>query len=384
MDSGDERRRPVILQIVPRLDIGGAERGTVDIARAVVEAGGTALVVSEGGTLETELLRAKARHIVLPVASKSPFTIQRNIGRLVDLIRAEDVDLVHARSRAPAWSALSAARRTGRPFVTTFHAPYNAGGSLKRRYNSVMARGDRVIAISDFIARHVRETYGVGDDRLRRIHRGVDVVGLDPSAVSSERVASLAARWNLPDGVPVVMLPGRLARWKGQTVMIEAMAQLVRQDVVCLLVGVGAGHDGLRREIDQVIAARGLQGRVVPIDGCQDMAAAYRLADVVVSASTDPEGFGRVAVEAQAMGVPVVATNHGAALETVEPGVTGWLVPPGDPLALAQAVGAALDLDAEARVRLAAIARARVVEHFSRARMCAATLAVYRELLPQR
>ncbi|MDA0952402.1 MAG: glycosyltransferase family 4 protein, partial [Proteobacteria bacterium] len=292
MDSGDERRRPVILQIVPRLDIGGAERGTVDIARAVVEAGGTALVVSEGGTLETELLRAKARHIVLPVASKSPFTIQRNIGRLVDLIRAEDVDLVHARSRAPAWSALSAARRTGRPFVTTFHAPYNAGGSLKRRYNSVMARGDRVIAISDFIARHVRETYGVGDDRLRRIHRGVDVVGLDPSAVSSERVASLAARWNLPDGVPVVMLPGRLARWKGQTVMIEAMAQLVRQDVVCLLVGVGAGHDGLRREIDQVIAARGLQGRVVPIDGCQDMAAAYRLADVVVSASTDPEGFG--------------------------------------------------------------------------------------------
>ena len=384
MDSGDERRRPVILQIVPRLDIGGAERGTVDIARAVVEAGGTALVVSEGGTLETELLRAKARHIVLPVASKSPFTIQRNIGRLVDLIRAEDVDLVHARSRAPAWSALSAARRTGRPFVTTFHAPYNAGGSLKRRYNSVMARGDRVIAISDFIARHVRETYGVGDDRLRRIHRGVDVVGLDPSAVSSERVASLAARWNLPDGVPVVMLPGRLARWKGQTVMIEAMAQLARQDVVCLLVGVGAGHDGLRREIDQVIAARGLQGRVVPIDGCQDMAAAYRLADVVVSASTDPEGFGRVAVEAQAMGVPVVATNHGAALETVEPGVTGWLVPPGDPLALAQAVGAALDLDAEARVRLAAIARARVVEHFSRARMCAATLAVYRELLPQR
>ncbi len=384
MDSGDERRRPVILQIVPRLDIGGAERGTVDIARAVVQAGGTAIVVSEGGALETELLRAKARHIVLPVASKSPFTIQRNIGRLVDLIRAEDVDLVHVRSRAPAWSALPAARRTGRPFVTTFHAPYNAGGSLKRRYNGIMARGDRVIAISDFIARHVRETYGVGEDRLRRIHRGVDIVGLDPSAVSSERVASLAARWNLPDGVPVVMLPGRLARWKGQFVMVEAMAQLPRQDVVCLLVGVGAGHDGLRRELEQAIASRGLQGRVVPIDGCQDMAAAYRLADVVVSASTDPEGFGRVAVEAQAMGVPVVATNHGAALETVEPGQTGWLVPPGDALALSQAVGAARDLDEEARVRLAAIARARVVENFSRARMCAATLAVYRELLPEK
>lgn len=384
MESGEERRRPVVLQIVPRLDIGGAERGTVDIARAVVEAGGTAIVVSQGGVLETELLRAKARHIVLPVASKSPFTIQRNIGRLVDLIRAEDVDLVHVRSRAPAWSALPAARRTGRPLVTTFHAPYNAGTGMKRRYNGIMAKGDRVIAISDFIARHVRETYGVGEDRLRCIHRGVDIVGLDPAAVSSERVASLAARWNLPDGVPVVMLPGRLARWKGQTVMIEAMAQLARKDVVCLLVGVGSGSGGLRRELEQKIAAHDLANRVVLIDGCQDMAAAYRLADVVVSASTDPEGFGRVAVEGQAMGVPVVATNHGAALETVEPGVTGWLVPPGDARALAHAVDAALDLDAEARVRLAAIARARVVEQFSRARMCAATLAVYRELLHQK
>lgn len=371
----------MILQVVPELGIGGAERATVDIARAVVESGGTALVASQGGALETELLRAKARHVTLPVASKSPFTIRRNVGRLVDLIRTEGVDLIHVRSRAPAWSAFSAARRTGIPVVTTFHAPYNAGNGLKRRYNAVMARGDRVIAISDFIARHVRETYGVGEDRLRRIHRGVDIVGFDPASVSSERVASLAARWNLPDGVPVVMLPGRLARWKGQHVMVEAMAQLGRQDVLCLLVGVGAGREGAHRELERTIAEKGLSGRVVLIDGCQDMPAAYRLADVVVSASTDPEGFGRVAVEGQAMGVPVVATNHGAALETVEPGITGWLVPPDDPLALAQAVGAALDLDAEARVRLAAIARARVVERFSRARMCADTLSVYGELL---
>ena len=374
----------MILQVVPRLDIGGAERATIDIARAVVAAGGTAIVVSEGGPLEPELLRAKARHVVLPVASKSPWTIRRNIGRLADLIAAEDVDLVHVRSRAPAWSAHAAARRTGRPLVTTFHAPYNGDGALKRRYNAIMARGDRVIAISDFVARHVRETYGVDDDRLRRIHRGVDVVGFDPAAVSSERVASLAARWNLPDGVPVVMLPGRLARWKGHAVLVEAMAKLGREDVVCLMVGVGAGRDGLRRELEADIAARGLDRRVVAIDGCSDMAAAYRLADVVVSASTDPEGFGRVAVEAQAMGVPVVATNHGAALETVEPGVTGWLVPPGDALALAQAIGAALDLDEESRVRLAAVSRARVVERFTRSRMCAETLAVYRELLAER
>lgn len=373
-----------MLQVVPRLDVGGAERATIDVARAVIEAGGEAIVVSQGGDLEPELLRAKARCVTMPVASKSPLTIRRNAARLVELIREADVDIVHARSRAPAWSAFKAARRTGRPFVTTFHAPYAITGALKKRYNAVMAKGDRVIAISDFIARHVRENYGVGDDRLRRIHRGIDVVGFDPARVSSERVASLAARWNLPDGVPVVMLPGRLARWKGQHVLVDAMAQLAREDVLCLLVGVGSGRDGLRRELEKSIVDRGLERRVVTIDGCSDMAAAYRLADVVVSASTEPEGFGRVAVEGQAMGVPVVATNHGAALETVEPGVTGWLVPPDDALALAQSIGAALDLDEEARVKLSAIARARVVERFSRARMCAETLAVYRELLPER
>ncbi|MBT6206074.1 MAG: glycosyltransferase family 4 protein [Alphaproteobacteria bacterium] len=373
-------RGPVILQVIPRLEVGGAERAVIDVARATIEAGGTALVVSEGGELEPELLRAKARHINMPVASKSPLAIQRNAGRLADLIRSESVDLIHARSRAPAWSALKASKRAGIPFVTTFHAPYNFKNGIKKRYNSVMTRGDRVIAISEFVAKHIRENYGVGDDRLRLIHRGINVVGFDPAAVSTERVASLAARWNLPDGVPIVMLPGRLARWKGQHVMVNAMQQLQR-DAICLLVGVGSGREGLRREIEKDIAQRSLQGRAVLIDGIQDMAAAYRLADVVVSASIEPEGFGRVAVEAQAMGVPVVATNHGGAQETVEPGVTGWLVRPDDPAALSQAVAAALDLDEEARVKLAAVARARTVERFSRTAMCAATLDVYRELI---
>jgi glycosyltransferase involved in cell wall biosynthesis len=381
MDSDRQVRGPVILQVIPELNVGGAERAVIDVARAVIAAGGEALVVSQGGDLAPELLRTKARLIQMPVASKSPLTIQRNAARLADLIRSENVSLIHARSRAPAWSAFKAARRTGCPFVTTFHAPYNFSGTIKKRYNAVMAKGDRVIAISDFIAAHVRENYGVGDDRLRRIHRGIDVVNFDPAAVSSERVASLAARWNLPDGVPIVMLPGRLARWKGQHVLIQAMQQMERSNALCLLVGVGSGREGLRREIEKDIESRGLTGRVVLIDGCQDMPAAYRLADVVVSASIEPEGFGRVAVEAQAMGVPVVATNHGGAQETVEPGVTGWLVRPEDPQALAQAVAAALDLDEEGRVRLAAIARARAVERFARATMCAQTLDVYRELV---
>ena len=380
-DPGPEGRGPLILQVVPRLGIGGAERAVVDIARATIQAGGRALVVSEGGELATELLRAKASHVTMAVATKSPLAIWRHGGSLARLIRRRQVALVHARSRAPAWSALVAARRTGVPFVTTFHAPYNAGNALKRRYNAVMAKGERVIAISNFVADHIRAQYGVGDERLRCIPRGIDAVGFDPAAVAPERVAALAARWNLPDGLPVVMLPGRLARWKGQHILIRAM-QLLDSEVACLLVGVGGGgHGGFRREIEAMIAAGGLAGRVVPIEGCHDMAAAYRLADVVVSASIEPEGFGRTVVEAQAMGVPVVATDHGGARETVENGVTGWLVPPADAAALAQAIATALALDEEARVRLAAVARERAVRLFARKTMCDATLAVYRELI---
>ena len=381
MSRGSRQRGPLVLQVIPRLGIGGAERAVVDIARAVVAAGGRALVVSEGGALEAQLPPGGARHVALPVAAKSPLAVWRNGARLARLIRSEGVDLVHARSRAPAWSALLAARRTGKPFVTTFHAAYNAGSALKRRYNAVMAKGERVIAISDFVAAHVRCRYGVGDDRLRRIPRGIDVAGFDPAAVAPERVAALAARWKLPAGLPVVMLPGRLTRWKGQDVLVHAM-RLLDRDAVCLLVGAGrGGHRGFARALAGHIAAAGLEERVLALEDCHDMPAAYRLADVVVSASIEPEGFGRAVVEAQAMGVPVIATDHGGARETVEEGVTGWLVPPGDAAALARAIAAALSLDGQARARLAATARERACRRFTRQAMCAATLEVYRELI---
>ena len=380
-EASAEQRRPVILQVVPELAIGGAERATIDMARAVIEAGGRAIVASAGGELAPNLLRTKAELVTLPVASKNPLVIRRNARKLAQLIRTEGVDLVHARSRAPAWSAYRAAQRVGCPFVTTFHAPYNYSNALKKRYNAVMTKGDRVIAISEFIGQHVRDNYGIGDDRLRVVPRGIDIVDFDPAAVSPDRVANLAARWNLPDGKPVVMLPGRLARWKGQMVMVDAMAQLAERDVICLMVGVGSGREGLYRELEKKIQALGLATKVVLIDVCTDMAAAYRLADVVVSASIEPEGFGRVAVEGQAMGVPVVATGHGGAVETVDPGITGWLVPPDDATALAEGIKNALELGAEARARLSALARARVAEYFTKPRMCADTLSVYRELI---
>lgn len=373
-------RPPAVLQVVPSLVSGGVERGTLDLAAALTAAGWKAYVASAGGPMERELARAGAVHLPLPLASKNPLAIRRNAAALGELIRRHRIDIVHARSRAPAWSAYWAAQATRRRFVTTFHNAYDATGALKRKYNSVMARGERVIAISHFVAEHVASVYGVGAERLRTIPRGIDLKIFDPRRVTGERVAALAAQWRVPDGCAVVMLPGRLTRWKGGLDLVDAIARLGRRDLICLMVGTEQRR-GFRRELETAIERAGLGGQFRIVEDCRDMSAAYALCDVVVSASTDPEGFGRVIVEAQAMGRPVVATDHGGARETIVPGVTGWLTPARDSAALAAALGAALALDPAARDALGRRAVAHVAANFSRETMCASTIAVYEELL---
>lgn len=375
------QRPPTVLQVLPALHTGGVERGTVDIALALVAAGWRAVVVSAGGPMAREIERGGGVHVTLPVDSKNPLTMRRNVGRIASVIRQHAVDIVHARSRAPAWSSYYAARRTGRPFLTTYHGVYNAGSAFKRWYNSIMVRGTRVIAISEFIAHHVVGEYGVDPTRVRVIPRGIDLLNFDPANVTAERVIALAKSWRLPDGVPVVMMPGRVTRWKGHTVLVEAMARLGRRDICCLFVGSDQGRTEYRAEIAALVDRLGLGGVVRSVDHCRDMPAAYMLADVVVSASTDPEAFGRVLAEAQAMGRPVIGTDHGGARETVIPGETGWLVPPGDPEALAAALAAALALDVDQREALGLRAIAHIRERFSRHEMCASTLAVYAEIL---
>lgn len=384
MPDGDgERYRPAVLQVLPSLVTGGVERGTVDIAAALVAAGWRAIVASSGGPMAHEVERAGARHVELPLHSKNPVVMRRNADRLVELIEAEDIDIVHARSRAPAHSALAACRRTRARFVTTFHGTYNLGVPLKRWYNSVMTRGDRVIAISEFIARHIVETYGTDDGRIRTIHRGIDLDLFDPAQVSAERVIQLSRQWRLPDGVPVVMLPGRITHWKGQRVLIEALARLGHRQVRCLMVGDDQGRDAYRESLEDLIRRHELESVVHIVGACRDMPAAYMLSDVVVSASTDPEGFGRVMVEAQAMGRPVIASDHGASRELIRPGETGWLFAPGDADALAARLAAALAVDSGTRQALAEAAIANACGGFAKQRMCRATLDVYRELLPE-
>jgi len=385
-------RLPVVLQVLPSLDVGGGgvERSAIDVAEALVLAGKTAIVASSGGRQVVELERRGARHVELPLASKNPLIIRRNIARLAQLIAREQVELVHARSRAPAWSARAAARAAGLPFVTTFHGTYNFGGgtlgALKKRYNAVMADGDLVIANSRFIAAHMKENYAVPDERIRTIPRGIDTARFDAEGFNPNRMIEVATRWRLTDENAVVMLPGRLTRWKGQLLFIEALARLKarrgadRFRITGLLVGSDQGREAYRRELEEQISEKGLGGDVQIVGHCEDMPAAYMLSDVVVSASTDPEAFGRVIAEAQAMGRPVVVADHGGATEQVLAGETGWLFAPGDPETFADALEAALTLNAAQREALALRAAAHVRENFSKAGMCADTLRVYAAL----
>lgn len=369
---------PTVLQVLPALGSGGVERGTVEIARALVEAGGKALVASAGGPLVAELEEAGARHILLPLDRKNPAALLANALALRGIVRRDGVRVVHARSRFPAWSALMAARATGAAFVTTYHGSYNEGFPGKRLYNSVMARGDRVIAISGHIAELVRARHGVGPDRLRVIPRGVDPDAFDPEAVDPARAEALRRAWGLPPGRPVILLPGRLTRWKGQAVLLRAASHLPEPRPVLVLAGDAQGRDAFRAELEALAIGAGATVRFPgPV---ADMPAALLLADVVVHASTDAEAFGRTIVEAQAMRRPVIASDLGAPRETVEEGVTGWRVPPGDPPALAAAIGRALSMPDEARRAIGEAARAAVLARYTTRAMQAATLAVYGEV----
>lgn len=374
---------PAILQVLPALDEGGAERGAVDLARYLVGEGWQALVASAGGAGEAKLKEAGGVSVKLPLQSKNPFTIRANIRRLQRVIRQHGVRLVHARSRAPAWSAYYAARRCKVPFVTTCHGVYHgSGGIFKKRYNAIMACGERVIAISEFVAEHLRERYQVPPEHLRVIPRGVDTTEFNPAEVSEERRQALVERWHLQPGTKVVMLPGRVVRRKGHTLLLRAIERVRRRNFVCLMVGDLEPSSSYPGEVEGLIGATGLRDVVRLVGSCDDMPAALMLADVVVAPSTQaPEPFGRVMVEAQAMGKPVIASDIGGLGETLMPAATGWLVPPGNVDELARALQLALAMPDDARARLAARARRFVMRRFTLEQMGKKTLAVYRELL---
>ncbi|MDX2201585.1 MAG: glycosyltransferase family 4 protein [Hyphomicrobiaceae bacterium] len=383
---------PTILQIIPRLDAGGAELAVIDMAEAVTLAGGRALVLSEGGRLAPQVAAAGGTVIEFPAATKNPLRIWSNAEAVCDLVRRQGIALLHARSRAPAWSALIAARRARLPFVTTYHGAYKESGALKRAYNSVMARGDVVIANSAFTAGLIRQRYRTPEARIAVIHRGLDPAAFDPARVAPDRIAALRAAWGVKPGQRVILHPARLTSWKGQSVVIESAALLRASgrldDAVVVLAGDPQGRAEYVAGLDQRIDTLGLAGHVLRVGHVSDMPAAYLAAHVTLVASTEPEAFGRTVIEAAAMRCPVIATALGAPPEIIkappkceEDQATGWLVAPGQAWALAEQVHAALRLSQPQRERLGERARAHVLAHYTKRNLQLETLAVYDRLL---
>jgi glycosyltransferase involved in cell wall biosynthesis len=379
-----------ILQIVPDLQSGGAERATIDMAEAISLAGGRCLVASRGGRMVSELQAKGGVWLPFPAATKNPFAMALNSVRLARIIRDEGVDIVHARSRAPAWVAWYATRQAGAKLVTTYHSAYYGASPIKLRYNSIMASGDRVIAISEFAAQRIRRLHPEAADRVVVIPRGADLRHFSPESVSPSRVERLRAQWDVAAHERLVLLPARLAARKGHGVAIEAARRLAAEgaaDIRILFVG-DPHSDSFRRALEAQIARAGAENLIRMVGHCDDMPAAYLAAAVIIAPSTEPEAFGRVAIEAQAMGAPVIVSDIGASPEIVRAPpqtpaqqATGWRVPPGDAARLSEAIREALAMTASARDAMTLRARDNVQSRFSIEQMQHATLDVYRRLL---
>ncbi len=378
-----------ILQIVPELETGGAELSAIEISQAVKIAGGRSLVLAEGGRLVPRLQAAGGEFVAFPAATKNPAKIIRNAGRIAEIARRENVQLIHARSRAPAWSALIAARRLKLPFVTTYHGAYKENSALKNWYNSVMARSDVVIANSRYTADLVKQRYGTPEAKMRVIYRGVDLERFDRAKVDPERCAKLRAAWGIGAGTPIVFNAARLTAWKGQSDLVALAARMhaINPEVVFILAGDDQGRSDYREKLTQQIRTLGLETVVRLVGHVDDVAAALATARAAFVASIEPEAFGRAAAEAQAMGCPVISTNIGAPPETVRapPRVaaaerTGWLVRPGALDDYEAALREALALSPADRERFAARASRNIRENFSTANMQRQTLEVYDRL----
>jgi glycosyltransferase involved in cell wall biosynthesis len=385
-------RRPTILQIIPKLEAGGAELAVIDMAEAVVKAGGRALVLAEPGRMTPRLEAVGGEAISFPASTKNPLKLVSNAHAIARLIAREGVSLVHARSRAPAWSGLLAARRAKVPFVTTYHGAYSEPNAIKRAYNSVMARGDVTIANSGFTADLIAERYGLAREKIVVIHRGLDPARFDPETVTPERLDRLRQAWDVPPGAKVILQAARLTSWKGQGVLIAAAAILKARGLLdsakVILAGDPQGRDGYVGELRQQIAREGLGDAVAIVGHVEDIPAAFLAAHVTVVPSTKAEAFGRSVTEAAAMACPVISSDIGAPPETMKAApktpidqAIGWLVQVSDAEALAEALAVALALSPSDRAAMGARARAHVMAHFTKRSLQLQTLAVYDSLL---
>ena len=377
-----------VLQVIPKLGYGGAETGCFDIAHYLPENNCKSFIVTSGGELLKFVDKKKVKVIKLPVNSKNPLLILINAIILIGIILINNISIVHARSRAPAWSCLLATKLTGRKFVTTFHGTYNFKNNLKKFYNSIMTRSDLIIAGSNFIFSHIKKNYSkyLNDKKkLLVIFRGINVDYFDPTTKFESDEKKLLMKWNIEKDKKIILLPGRLTSWKGQEVFIEAInlvnIELGYEAFYAVILGSDQGRDLYKKKLIRLSEQYRLSNQIRFIDHCKDMALAYKVSDIVVSASIEPEAFGRVAVEAQSMETPIVASNIGGSNETIIDEKTGFLYEAGDAKALSKKILKLLYLDETLLKSIGTEGRKNIVQKFNVEKMCFSTYSEYKRLL---
>ena len=381
MNKSNEKS-PVVLQVLPEIEMGGVERGTIEMATFMQQKEIKNFVASKGGRMEYELEKAKIPHCKLDLKTKNLFKMRANAKKLEQFIRDNGINIVHARSRAPAWSAYWAAKRAGVHFMTTFHGTYGLGPwGLKKVYNKIMTYGERVIAISEHIKKHILGNYKIAESKIRLIHRCVDITRFNPDAVTPERMIKMVKEYNIPDDKPVLLLGGRITRWKGQHLLIEALSLMKNQNYYCIIAGDEQGREDYVNHLHDLVKKYKLEDKVCIKGTVLDMPALMMVSNVILSTAIEPEAFGRISIEGQAMGNVTIASNIGGSLDTITDGVTGKLFYSNNPASLAEAIDWALELSPDEVKKISKAAVQNVHNNFTKDIMCEKTVAVYKELL---
>ena len=377
-----------ILQVIPRLGYGGAETGCYDLAHYLSENGCSSYIVTSGGELIKYIDKKKVKLIKLPVQSKNPLLILLTSFILILIILFFNISIVHARSRAPAWSCLFATKITRRKFVTTFHGTYNFKNPLKKYYNSVMLKSDLIIAGSNFIFSHINENYSKCLDLNKKflvIFRGINTEYFNPNKIHQSDEKKLISQWNINKERPLILLPGRLTSWKGQEMFIEALnlvnKEMPDQPFSAVILGSDQGRKVYKKKLSRLVEQYRLNNQVQFFDKCELMPLAYKISDIIVSASIEPEAFGRVSVEAQSMEKPIIASNIGGSNETIANDKTGFLFEAGKPEELSKKIIHALNLDESTLKFIGIEGRKNVIKKFNIEKMCFSTYSEYKKLI---
>ncbi|MBH00489.1 MAG: glycosyl transferase family 1 [Candidatus Pelagibacter sp.] len=377
-----------VLQVIPRLGHGGAETGCFDLAHYLYENNYKSYIATSGGPLLKYINKKKVKVFRLPVQSKNPLVIFLNTIILVFIIIICNIDIIHARSRAPAWSCLLATKFTRRKFVTTFHGTYNFNNSLKKWYNSVMVRSDLVIAGTNFIFSHIKNNYSKylkSDKRFLVIFRGINIDYFNPKKIKESDKILLKKKWNISENKKIILLPGRLTNWKGQEMFIEAINKLknisIEKNFLAIILGSDQGRKIYKKKLIRLVEQHRLNNEIMFVEHLDLMPIAYEISDIIVSASIEPEAFGRVSVEAQAMEKPIVASNIGGSNETIINDKTGFLFEAGNSKNLSEKLNEVLNLSDVTRNGIGAEGRKNVISKFNVEKMCHSTYSEYNRLI---